>query len=369
MYNFRFKKFQNGTFQLTYYSNVILTKDDRYKPKKFSEENEGAELDNEMSNRYLDNPFITENDVVIPAGYSDKDVGWLLWKEKYSVSDLTEKDEGAELELDELSENELALKKDRSLKSSMNRSKRKIYDYGRANVWEWFFTFTFKPVKEFNRENFEDCKKKVTKWFKNIRNSYCKNIKYLIVPEQHKSGAWHFHALVSNCEGLTFTHAINQRRFMKDDEGNIVYNKKGQPIPNKYYGCLLRTSYPDGDYIYNIEQYKSGFTTATKINDTKKAVSYIVKYITKDLSECTFGKRRYLPSNNLNVPEVEYAFRDPKMLDDIIHNISYMYNVDLSINCVKTYKIEVENYENTITVFEFNPKDNNFIEERCITSV
>ena len=89
----------------------------------------------------------------------------------------------------------------------------------------------------------------------------------------------------------------------KDKNGEVMLNKKGEPVPNKYFGEYLRTSYPDGEYIYNIKEYRNGYTTATKITDTYKAVSYIVKYITKDLCECTFGKQRYLVTKNLDLPD------------------------------------------------------------------
>lgn len=348
MYNFKLKEYNNGTLQLTFYSSPIRLKEDRYKPcqdiqgSKFFEE--PSRYGEDCDNLYTLNPFVSLED-------------------RYKVSIIPTEKEGAELdELICLTEEELADKKDKSLRSSINRSKRMIYDYGRSNVWDWFFTFTFDPVKTFDRFNYEECRSKVTKWFHHVRERYCKDIKYLIVPEQHESGAWHFHALVSNCgfeddeNGLTFVKAVNNQPWLKID-GEYIYDTKGQHVPNKYKGEFLRTSYPDGNFIYNIKEFKSGFSTATRVTDTRKAVTYIVKYITKELCEITMGKRRYLPSCNLELPKKSYVMCGADHLDTILTEIEYNHNVELSIDCIKTYIVDVPNYYNAITVFEFNPKE------------
>ena len=122
---------------------------------------------------------------------------------------------------------------------------------------------------------------------------------------------------------------MNNQKFRKDKNGEVMLNKKGEPVPNKYFGEYLRTSYPDGEYIYNIKEYRNGYTTATKITDTYKAVSYIVKYIT-------------------------LGFCEPKNLMDALQFVEYKFGVHLSIDCIKTYKVDVPNYSNRVSVFEFN---------------
>lgn len=343
MYNFRLKKYKNGTFQLTFYYQPILTKDDRfsheYVPEGVNFFDEPTRDVNDVHNEFSDNPFVSLFDM-------------------YKVTDISN-NECAELSPDDeylgISEEELLNNRDHAVRSSMNRSKRLIYDYGRSNVWEWFFTFTFEPVGGFDKFNYSDCQKKVSEWFKNVRKRYCPDIRYLIVPEMHKSGAWHFHALVSCCDSLTFIVARNNQRYLKDKDGGYALNEKGQRIPNKYFGDDLRIRYPDGDFIYNIKEFNSGFSTATRITDTFKSVSYIVKYITKDLCDITFGKRRYIPSLNLDKPETVVSLCNPKRLQSILQRIEYTYNVKLSIDCIKTYSVDVDNYSNTISIFEFAP--------------
>lgn len=330
MYNSKLKVYQNGTVQFTFYSEGIRTKEDRWKKVKFTELNDNITVfDSIKTGEFLENPY--------------EDYKYSFVKHpKERATELIEKNDAQK-------EIELQKKKDANLRTSRNRSLKKIYDYGRSNVWEWFFTFTFSPVDGFDKDNYTECQKKVSEWFKNVRKRYSKDIKYLVVPEQHKSGAWHFHALVANCEELTFDKAINNQE--------LYVNKKGNLVPNKYFGQYLRTKYPSGNFIYNIRQFNSGFTTATRILDTRKAVSYIVKYITKDLSNITFGKRRYLPSNNLDVPEVYCSIVHHNEINDVLCDIEYSFGVKLSIDCVKTYVVNVEGYYNAITVFEFNPLD------------
>ena len=139
-----------------------------------------------------------------------------------------------------------------------------------------------------------------------------------------------------------------------EETGEYILDKYGARIPNKYYGKELRTSYPDGEYIYNIKQYRNGFSTATKITNTRKAVSYVIKYVTKEIAECGFGKRRYLPSTNLQLPIETVGLLEKGEIKNLITEIEYKFGLQLSIDAIKTYKLDVPNYENSITVFEFD---------------
>lgn len=353
MYNYLLKYFGNGTVQLTYYHNAILKKEDRSPTyislqhdekvrARYLEENElEAYIDEMDATEYFEQMKDLDGFQWTPFGYiPSENVDIDIFARNDSKKDLTPE--------------EIQARKQRSIDVSLSRSKKMIIDYGRANVWHWFFTLTFERVDGFNAENYVEASAKVREWFKNIRKRYCPNLKYLAVPEMHESGAWHFHCLVANCDELTFKHAVNNQPYLKDKQTRkVIRDKKGQPVPNQFYKQKLRTSYPDGDYIYNIANYKSGFSTATKVKDTKKAVSYIIKYITKELCEITFHKRRYLPSNNLDLPIKSYGYSDPKDLMELITDIEYTYGLKLSIDYIKTYDVSVENYENTISVLEF----------------
>lgn len=157
--------------------------------------------------------------------------------------------------------------------NSLNRTKQKIYDYALANNWEngYFLTITFNQ-EYVDRYNYKECYGHIKNLIRNIRRTN-PNIKYIFVPEKHKDGAWHFHGLVVNCENLILI-----------DSGKTA---KGKKI-----------------YNINLQTYKYGFTTATKIEDTNKVSGYITKYITKELIDSTKGQHRYLFSKNLDAPTV-----------------------------------------------------------------
>lgn len=186
-----------------------------------------------------------------------------------------------------------------SLDSSCKRSVEKVYQYSLSNSWDWFFTLTFNPdmVDSFD---YDLVLAKVRVWFNNVRRSYAADLKYLVVPEQHKSGRWHFHALVANIGSLEVI-----------DSGHKTF----------------------GNTIYNIPQFKWGFTTATAVKDTKKASSYLCKYITKDLCRSTMNKRRYLSSKNLAVPTITEEFVPnhvkPLLMQSIGDDIQYAKTVEL----------------------------------------
>lgn len=140
-------------------------------------------------------------------------------------------------------------KKNESVRISLTRTVNTIYHLSRSNSWDWFITFTFNPnlVDSFN---YSECTRYLSKWLNNVRRS-CPDMRYLVVPELHQSGRYHFHGLFANCDALGFA-----------DSGK-------------------KTS--DGQMIYNVGKYRLGFTTATRINDNARVTKYICKYINKDL--------------------------------------------------------------------------------------
>ena len=163
---------------------------------------------------------------------------------------------------------------------SLKRTKKKVYDYAKSNEWEWFVTFTFSPDKV-NRYDYDECTKYLSKWFNNLKRS-SPALSYLVVPEQHKDGAYHFHGLFSG---------INERQIVWT--GKYVV-KRVRGLRSKF----VRTK----EKIYKIGSYKLGWMTATKVREMEKVTSYITKYITKDMLNGLHGRKRYWCSRNLVLP-------------------------------------------------------------------
>lgn len=154
--------------------------------------------------------------------------------------------------------------------SSLSRTKTLVKDLVLCNDFELFCTFTFNP-KKIETHNLSRCWQRMSTW---LHHQSAKThdlggeFKYLIIPEQHKSGAWHFHALISGYNGSLRSSGL--------------FSASARPI-------------------YNITSFRSGFTTAVEI-DSKEAVSnYVTKYITKDFVK-TFNQRRFFCSRNLVRP-------------------------------------------------------------------
>lgn len=205
-------------------------------------------------------------------------------------------------------------------KSSLNRTKQKIYDYAFSNDWSngWFFTLTFDNAKIENRYDYDICYKRIYQFLKNIKD-YNPDCKYLFVPEQHKDGAWHFHGILTNCDNLKMVDSGKYAKGKKIYDHEVKGSKK----------------------IYNVNtrSWKYGFTTATKIEDTNKVSSYITKYITKDMIKNTSGKHRYIYSKNLDIPIVSNELDDIKAVENLLtanKNFDYkkVYACDSTSNTI-----------------------------------
>ena len=187
----------------------------------------------------------------------------------------------------------LSAKENKSIYNSTRRTINKVYNLACSNTWEYFLTLTFddrKLLSAYGQDatDYETVVKALTNWLDRMRKAN-PNLKYLIVPEQHKKTEpnglkrWHFHCLVSNMGTHNFVIAT-------DTQGNELKMK--------------------GRTTYRIKTYDWGFSTAIVVDDTRGISGYITKYITKNLCLSTKGKKRYWNSRNLNVMSEDKQFWD-----------------------------------------------------------
>lgn len=200
--------------------------------------------------------------------------------------------------------------RDRSAASSMNRTKNRVYYLARSNTWDWFVTLTLDPERV-DSHDYDVCVKHLKGWIDTVRRT-CGGLKYIIVPERHKSGRFHFHGLFACCGGLSFT-----------DSGH-------------------RTG--GGQAVYNVGRYGLGFSTATAVTDNSRVVQYISKYITKDLCAVSYGRKRYWASRNLEQAEIaEGLFVDAerRRLIDFLSGVSSHSTCFESADlCIRYYEVE-----------------------------
>nr|WP_325200648.1 hypothetical protein [Oscillibacter sp.] len=178
-----------------------------------------------------------------------------------------------------------AVSNDVKLQNSLSRSRKIVWELAQCNAWEHFVTLTL-DAEKMNRYSLEDICKKLGKWVNNYNSRRGASIKYLLIPEQHKDGAWHLHGLLM---GLPMSHlrpfSLNER------------------IPRRIKE-LLRS----GRQIYDWPVYRQsfGYVTVEAIRDPMRCASYITKYITKDLlqSSVSLNAHVYYCSHGLKRAEL-----------------------------------------------------------------
>lgn len=155
---------------------------------------------------------------------------------------------------------------DEKLRNNLIRAKSTVTELALCNVWEYFCTFTVSPQR-FDRYNLKEIYRAFSKWLNNYNRTA--NVKYLIIPEQHKDGAWHFHGLLSGI--------------------------------------------PSHDIIQNLNGYSSwlpyserfGFCSLSPVKDHVKVAHYLTKYITKSLgASLGVGEHTYYASHGLKRSEI-----------------------------------------------------------------
>lgn len=144
---------------------------------------------------------------------------------------------------------------------SLSRAKRTIIDYADNNEFNYFVTITF-DQKKIDRTNGELLYNQIKKAFKYYKKVYCPTLKYLLVPEMHQDGNFHFHGLV-------------KIDYVLDDNGNAV-----PPTDlTRHYDKFKHCHYWRSRYFFD----HFGAVRFDKIFANSIACSrYISKYITKE---------------------------------------------------------------------------------------
>lgn len=172
------------------------------------------------------------------------------------------------------------------LANSLSRTRRRIYEIAACNPWTWFFTGTLDGEK-CDRDDLNGTFKRLSQFLRDYRKKQDgERIVYLIVPEQHKNGAWHFHGLI---------HGLSADELYKF--------KLSDKIPKR-----IKDTIRNGTDVYTWREYERrfGWATFTAVRSCEGVSKYVTKYITKDMQEQNTGTNRHLfyASQRLNKPEV-----------------------------------------------------------------
>lgn len=206
--------------------------------------------------------------------------------------------------------------------SSLRRSKTTVQDIVLCNKFDLFCTFTFDPRKV-DRYNFSECSSCMRRWLSHQRErslKYGRELKYLIIPEQHKDGAWHFHALLSGYSSTLRDTGLKTSQ--------------------------LRT-------IYNITSFRLGFTTAVKIDSMAGVSTYITKYITKAFVSryngkkffCSVGLKR--PVRQVNSPLLRKIIHEAPLFVEKVGETPTQFYYHIDKKNLRTYLRSAESKKNT----------------------
>lgn len=145
------------------------------------------------------------------------------------------------------------------LSNNLSRARNTVREYALCNPWDYWCTFTLDRQK-FDRYDLDGYMSDFSRFIRNY-NRFCdedSKVRYVLVPEQHKDGAWHLHGFI---KGI-----------------------KSEDLYINQYNYLTWTQY----------ERKYGYISMDRIKDIDRASTYILKYITKDMDKNTTGLHRHL---------------------------------------------------------------------------
>lgn len=144
-------------------------------------------------------------------------------------------------------ESSLGAVNDEKLDNNLSRARSRVFELAACNPWEYFVTLTLDPAK-YDRYDLSAWRKDFAQWVRNYNRLNGCRVRYVLIPEQHKDGAWHMHGLM-----------------MGFPDGALTKNEHG------YLDWLAYSR-------------KFGWLNLGKVRSHEGVSKYITKYISKDLN-------------------------------------------------------------------------------------
>ena len=190
---------------------------------------------------------------------------------------------------------------------SMRRARAKLRRLALSNEFTHFVTLTLDKEKV-DRYDPKAIMQKVNRCLDNLVRRH--GLKYILVPEQHKDGAYHFHGFIAGDLRLEDSGTIDlpweeKPKRPRDDQERADWLSRG------------------GHVVYNWPQWPLGFTTALQLYGTySAAVAYVCKYIGKQQGQRPMG-RWYYSGGGLKEPQrlyttLEYSTLGQQFPDDAV---------------------------------------------------
>lgn len=182
---------------------------------------------------------------------------------------------------------------DEKLPSSISRTKRVVLELALCNPWDYFVSLTIAP--DHDRDHLKATFPVILQWLRDQRKKG-QQLDYLLIPERHKKGTWHFHG---------FLRGVRE----SDLESFRSIRKRGNVLPPK----LVK-----GDYLnWTPYSQKFGFCSLNRVKNPVSCAFYCTKYITKDNTMLVdeVGMHKYSASRPLLRPDkyAEFYTRSPEI--------------------------------------------------------
>lgn len=176
-----------------------------------------------------------------------------------------------------------------SLDRAKRRARTMVRDYARSNDFMYFVTLTLDAAKVTDRYDIGAVVKDVTRWLDNRCRR--KGLQYILVPEEHKDGAIHFHGFFNGALAAV-------------DSGTL--SNGGKPRKPRSKAARQRLLAEGWHVVYNIPDWCYGFSTAIELyGERDAAIGYTLKYITK--AQKKIGGRWYYSGGGLALPSVSWS--------------------------------------------------------------
>lgn len=186
---------------------------------------------------------------------------------------------------------------EQKLSQSISRAKSVILQLAMCNSWDWFFTCTLDGGKH-NRYSIDAFRVRFPQWIRDYNKRYGCSIKYLLIPELHKDGAYHVHGFlmgIPECHLSRFIRGVHPRDLV---DGNFM----------NWGRC----------------SQKFGYCSLALIRDPIGASFYVTKYVTKDLASDSALPGRHIYYSSLGLSRAQhmgYVYGSSLALDLYIDSV------------------------------------------------
>ena len=180
------------------------------------------------------------------------------------------------------------------IQRAVRRARSQVRDLALCNPFTHFVTLTLDKDRV-DRYDMAAITRKLNAWLSNQVQR--RGLIYVLVPERHKDGAVHFHGFFNDTLEMV-------------DSGTMVPPGGGKPRKPRSKAQRAAWVAQGGHVVYNLPGWSLGFTTAMELyGDYHSAVTYVCKYIGKDMSQgaAKIGGRWFYSGGALERPRVEYA--------------------------------------------------------------